>query len=242
MLVPKVRFLEQDDTAGRKISLLQAPPIHDSRIDAEGHHGIGSRRKLGHVGPRKNFKRHVGGCCAKRLVCIGVCSDDAGAEIGFKETIDRRGGGFRDRGSHIPWNEAFAFAVGKEGKKHHNGVARQPRYVCQQRVVGEIKPVERLKFRIAGLNGFACCLPPATVEAVASADHHKPTCPGLKAFCESQSLFRVVFADHAGDVGRQFDGFVSGTRDVGKYHGDAGPDHVAILLDERNSCEADHHH
>src|SRR5450432_1084684 len=150
MLVPKARFAEQDNTVGRKIATLQAPSLHGSSVNTESWPRIDSRGKRGHVGARKNFKGHVGGCCAKRFVCIGVASDDASAEIRFKQTVDRRGGSFSDRGSHISWNQAFAFAVGKKGKQEDDGVAWQSRYVCQQRVVCEVRPVGRLKFRIVG--------------------------------------------------------------------------------------------
>src|SRR5882757_8028000 len=109
MLIPNGGFLEQNNAARRKIAFLQPPPVHGSRVYAEGQAGIDSRTKRGHVCARKNFKDHVGDCCADRLVCIGISPDNATADISFKKTVDRGGGSFSDRGSHISWNEAFAF-------------------------------------------------------------------------------------------------------------------------------------
>ncbi len=48
MLVPNTGLGERDNAARRKIALLEAPPLHGSRVDAEFRIRIGSRRKRGY--------------------------------------------------------------------------------------------------------------------------------------------------------------------------------------------------
>ena len=144
------------------------------------------------------------GGCPDGLISVDVSSNDTGPKVSFKEAIDRSARGFCECGSHISWDQALVFAVGEEGEKQDDGVARQARHIFQQRIVGAFEPVDRLKLWIVvSLNGFAPGLLPATVVAVVPADHHEPASVGLKVFSELQRLGRIVVVDHRGDIGRQ---------------------------------------
>ena len=196
---------------------------------------------MGYVPARKNFKHYVCSRGPNGLIGIDMSPDDAAADIGFEETIDRGGGSFRKRGSYVSWNQTLVFAVSEEGEEHDDGVARQSRDVCQQLAVCEVRPIDRLEFRIVvSLNGLARGVEPATIETIAPANHDKPTCAGLEALRQLQRLRRVVIVDHRGDAGRQPHGFVSRARYIGQYDGNARGDHVAILKKKRYSRNADH--
>ena len=53
MLVPNTGLGERDNTAWRKIALLEAPPLHRLRVDAEFRIRIGARRKRGYGLPER---------------------------------------------------------------------------------------------------------------------------------------------------------------------------------------------